>query len=75
MCIKKLKKPYLRFLKKINFNEILHTSHETWQLVNCFECRLPYTVSDNLCSLIRLKNILPKYILLGNEFYDNINPI
>ena len=33
-------------VKNIKPNTIYKVSHETWQLINSFECRLPYTVLD-----------------------------
>ena len=48
------------------FHFYYRVSHETWQLVNNFECRLPYTVLKAvkaLCRSFSLKNLLLKYIL------------
>ena len=52
-------------------------SHKTWQLVNGFECLLSsiYCIRfETFCSLFSLKNFL-KYILLRNQFYNNMDAI
>ena len=45
--------------------------HETWQLVNSFECLLPYTVLDikDFSQFNSLKKVLLKYLLLYNQFF------
>ena len=52
-------------------------SHETWQLVNSFECLLPYTVLDikDFLQFISLKNLLLKNLLLWNQskLFTNCN--
>jgi len=51
--------------------ERYRVSHETWQLLNSFECLLPYAIQDvkDFLQFTSLKNLLLKYILLWNQFY------
>ena len=60
--------------KRPTIISIYRVSHETWQLVNSFECLLPYAVLDIKIFLqfILLKIFLLKYILLINQFYYNM---
>ena len=40
-------------------------THDPWQLLNCFECLLPYIILD-------IKDFFLKYVLLWHQLYNNI---
>ena len=47
-------------------SELYRLSHETWQLVNSFECLVPYSVLDieDFCGLFRKKYFTQIYFTL-----------
>ena len=55
-----------------DYNFIYRVSHETWQLVNGFECLLPYIILDiiNFFQFISLTNAFTQiYLTLKSIFY------
>ena len=53
------------------------TKHDSSELMNSLECRLPNTGLDlkTFCSLVRQKNLLFPYILICDRFYYNTTAI
>ena len=52
-------------------------SYKTWQLVNSFQCLLPWYCISYIrffCRLFRLKNLLLKYTFVWNQFTKILLP-
>ena len=66
----KVGKYHVALLGPGDFVSTYRVSHETWYLVNSFECLLPYTVLyiNDFFQFISLKNHLHKCTLIWNQF-------
>ena len=65
-----------------NFNSFVvstgcPTKHDSSELMNDLECRLPNTGLDlkTFCSFVRRKNLLLQYMLIWDRFYYNKSAI